>query len=207
MSLFNKIQQKVFKKFIDIFELTDNTSDYTIWRFTRYREEMKSETQLSAGKTKMSVFVNKRQSANVDNHARYTPTTNNMVLLTKPKEWESGFKLAFNVDVYFVNTKQFLNLPWDTENPIVIHYSDFNPIRLRTYGSYCFSAEQKPIVFIRNTPGIVGCTTSESITEQLNTFVINKFISFPEVVQIALGKSACRGVIGNVITYTQMQFA
>ena len=177
-----------------------------------------------------------------------------MVLLATPKEWESGFKLAFNVDVYFVNTKQFLNLPWDTENPIVIHYSDFNPIRLRTYGSYCFSAEQKPIVFIRNMPGIVGYSTSESITEQLNTFVINKFtdylgniqkaeldlssnlnefsreliialkddfseygieltnllsenISFSEVVQIALGKSASRGVIGNIITYTQMQFA
>ena len=254
MNLFNKIKQKAFNEFIDIIEWTDNTSDTMIWRFPRYQAEIKNGAQLTVRETQVAVLVNEGQFADVYQPGRYQLTTQNMPILTTLKGWKYGFNSPFKVDVYFVNTKQFLNLRWGTANPIMLRDPEFGPIRMRAFGSYCFRVENDPIVFIRNVAGTDGNFTTESIIEQLRNFVITKFtdylaeskiaaldlasnlnefsselhaalkedfseygieltkflvenISLPEAVEAALDKRTSMGVIGNMTTYTQMQFA
>ena len=254
MSFFNKIKQKAFSEFIDIIEWTDNTADTMIWRFPRYQAEIKNGAQLTVRETQVAVLVNEGQFADVYQPGRYELTTSNMPILTTLKGWKYGFNSPFKVDVYFVNTKQFLNLRWGTTNPIMMRDPEFGPIRMRAFGSYCFRVEHDPIVFIRNVAGTDGNFTTESISEQLRNFVITKFtdylaeskiaaldlaanlnefsselmialkddfseygieltkflienISLPEAVEAALDKRTSMGVIGNMTTYTQMQFA
>ena len=254
MSLFNKIKQKAFNEFIDIIEWTDNTSDTMIWRFPRYQAEIKNGAQLTVRETQVAVLVNEGQFADVFQPGRYQLTTSNMPILTTLKGWKYGFNSPFKVDVYFVNTKQFLNLRWGTANPIMMRDPEFGPIRMRAYGSYCFRVEPDPIKFIRNVAGTDGNFTTDSVTEQLRNFVITKFtdylaeskiaaldlaanlnefsselavalkddfsefgieitkflvenISLPEAVEEALDKRTSMGVIGDMTTYTQMQFA
>ncbi len=254
MSLFNKIKQKAFNEFIDIIEWTDDTADTMIWRFPRYNAEIKNGAQLTVRETQVAVLVNEGQFADVYQPGRYELTTNNMPILTTLKGWKYGFNSPFKVDVYFVNTKQFLNLRWGTANPIMMRDPEFGPIRMRAFGSYCFRVEPDPIKFIRNVVGTDGNFTTESVAEQLRNFVITKFtdylaeskiaaldlaanlnefsselnialksdfseygieltkflvenISLPEAVEAALDKRASMGIIGNMTTYTQMQFA
>ena len=254
MSLFNKIKQKAFNEFIDIIEWTDDTADTMIWRFPRYNAEIKNGAQLTVRETQVAVLVNEGQFADVYQPGRYALTTNNMPILTTLKGWKYGFNSPFKVDVYFVNTKQFLNLRWGTANPIMMRDPEFGPIRMRAFGSYCFRVEPDPIKFIRNVAGTDGNFTTESVAEQLRNFVITKFtdylaeskiatldlaanlnefsselnialkpdfseygieltkflvenISLPEAVEEALDKRTSMGVIGNMTTYTQMQFA
>lgn len=254
MSLFNKIKQKAFNEFIDIIEWTDDTADTMIWRFPRYNAEIKNGAQLTVRETQVAVLVNEGQFADVYQPGRYELTTNNMPILTTLKGWKYGFNSPFKVDVYFVNTKQFLNLRWGTANPIMMRDPEFGPIRMRAFGSYCFRVEPDPIKFIRNVAGTDGNFTTESVAEQLRNFVITKFtdylaeskiaaldlaanlnefsselnialkpdfseygieltkflvenISLPEAVEEALDKRTSMGVIGNMTTYTQMQFA
>ena len=254
MSIFNKIKQKAFNEFIDIIEWTDDTADTMIWRFPRYQAEIKNGAQLTVRETQIAVLVNEGQFADVYQPGRYPLTTSNMPILTTLKGWKYGFNSPFKVDVYFVNTKQFLNLRWGTANPIMMRDPEFGPIRMRAFGSYCFRVEPDPIKFIRNVAGTDGNFTTESITEQLRNFVITKFtdylaeskiaaldlaanlnefshelnialkddfsdygieltkflienISLPEAVEEALDKRTSMGVIGNMTTYTQMQFA
>lgn len=254
MSIFKKIKQKAFSEFIDIIEWTDDTADTMIWRFPRYQAEIKNSAQLTVRETQVAVLVNEGQFADVYKPGRYELTTSNMPILTTLRGWKYGFNSPFKVDIYFVNTKQFLNLRWGTANPIMMRDPEFGPIRMRAFGSYCFRVEPDPIKFIRNVAGTDGNFTTESVTEQLRNFVITKFtdylaeskiaaldlaanlnefsseltialkhdfseygieltkflvenISLPEAVEEALDKRTSMGVIGNMTTYTQMQFA
>lgn len=178
MSIFNKIKQKAFSEFIDIIEWIDDTSDTMIWRFPRYNSEIKNGAQLTVRETQVAVLVNEGQFADVFQPGRYELTTNNMPILTTLKGWKYGFNSPFKVDVYFVNTKQFLNLKWGTANPIMMRDPEFGPIRMRAFGSYCFRVESDPTKFIKNVAGTDGNFTTDGISEQLRNFVITKFTDY-----------------------------
>lgn len=178
MGLFGKIKEKAFNEFIDIIEWMDDTSDTMIWRFPRYQSEIKNGAQLTVRETQVAVLVNEGQFADVYQPGCYQLTTQNMPILTTLKGWKYGFNSPFKVDVYFVNTKQFLNLRWGTANPIMMRDPEFGPIRIRAFGSYCFKIEPDPIKFIRNVAGTDGNFTTESISEQLRNFVITQFTDY-----------------------------
>ncbi len=254
MNIFNKIKHKAFGEFIDIIEWTDDTSDTIVWRFPRYNAEIKNGAQLTVRETQIAVLVNEGQFADIYQPGRYELTTANMPILTTLKGWKYGFNSPFKVDVYFVNTKQFLDLRWGTSNPIMMRDPEFGPIRIRAFGSYCFRIEQDPTIFIKNVAGTDGNFTTEGISRQLRNFVITKFtdylgeskiaaldlaanlnefsegltislkndfselgieltkflvenISLPEEVEQALDRRTSMGVIGDMTSYTQMQFA
>ena len=250
MGLFNKLRNE----FIDIIEWTDNTSDTMIWRFPRYQSEIKNGAQLTVRESQIAVLVNEGKFADIYKPGRHVLNTENMPILTTLMGWKYGFNSPFKVDVYFVNTKQFLNIRWGTQNPIMMRDPEFGPIRMRAFGSYCFRVNEDPTKFILNVAGTDGNFTTESITEQLRNFVITKFtdhlaeskiaaldmaanlnefsaslteglkddfaeygleltkflvenISLPEAVEQALDRRTSMGVIGNMNTYTHMQFA
>ena len=178
MALFNKIKQKAFGEFIDIIEWTDDTSDTMIWRFPRYNSEIKNGAQLTVRETQVAVLVNEGQFADVFQPGRHELTTSNLPILTTIRGWKYGFNSPFKVDVYFVNTKQFLNQRWGTANPIMMRDPEFGPIRLRAFGSYNFRVQEDPIPFIKNVAGTSGEFTTEGISEQLRNFVITKFTDY-----------------------------
>lgn len=178
MALFNKIKQKAFGEFIDIIEWTDDTSDTMIWRFPRYNSEIKNGAQLTVRETQVAVLVNEGQFADVFQPGRHELTTSNMPILTTIRGWKYGFNSPFKVDVYFVNTKQFLNQRWGTANPIMMRDPEFGPIRLRAFGSYNFRVQEDPIPFLKNVAGTSGEFTTEGISEQLRNFVITKFTDY-----------------------------
>lgn len=254
MSIFNKIKHKTFGECIDIIEWTDNTSDTIVWRFPRYNAEIKNSAQLTVRKDQIAVLVNEGRFADIYQPGRYELTAANMPVLTTFKDRKYGFNSSFKVDIYFVNTKQFLDLRWGTSTPVIIHDPEFGPIRMRAFGSYCFRIEQDPTKFIRNVAGTDGNFTTGRISRQLRNFVVTKFtdylgeskiaphdlaanlnefsewltfsmkddfsklgieltkflvenISFPEEVQQALNRRTSMSIVGEVTTYTQMQFA
>ena len=167
---------KLRAEFIDIIEWTDSTSDTMIWRFPRHQAEIKNGAQLTVRESQVAVLVNEGQFADIYQPGRHPLTTSNMPILTTLKGWKYGFNSPFKVDVYFVNTKQFLNLRWGTANPIMMRDPEFGPIRMRAFGSYCFRIDAKdPTKFITNVAGTDGEFTTEGISEQLRNFVITKF--------------------------------
>jgi membrane protease subunit (stomatin/prohibitin family) len=172
MAFFDKLRAE----FIDIIEWTDNTSDTMIWRFPRYQAEIKNGAQLTVRESQVAVLVNEGQFADVYKPGRYELSTNNMPILTTLKGWKYGFNSPFKVDVYFVNTKQFLNQRWGTANPIMMRDPEFGPIRIRAFGSYNFRVDANdPVKFMTNVAGTSGEFTTEGVSEQLRNFVITKF--------------------------------
>lgn len=167
---------KLRNEFIDIIEWTDSTSDTMIWRFPRYQAEIKNGAQLTVRESQVAVLVNEGQFADIYQPGRYELSTANMPVLSTLKGWKYGFNSPFKVDVYFINTKQFLNLRWGTANPIMMRDPEFGPIRIRAFGSYNFRIDaDDPTVFIKNVAGTSGEFTTEGISDQLRNFVITKF--------------------------------
>jgi len=172
MGLLDKLRAEL----IDIIEWTDNTSDTMIWRFPRFQAEIKNGAQLTVRESQVAVLVNEGQFADIYQPGRHELTTNNMPILTTLKGWKYGFNSPFKVDVYFVNTKQFLNLRWGTANPIMMRDPEFGPIRMRAFGTYAFRINAKdPTKFITNVAGTSGEFTTEGVTDQLRNFVVTKF--------------------------------
>lgn len=185
MNLFSKIKQKLFGEFIDIIEWVVHTPQTIIWHFSHYKTHIKNGAQLTVRKEQVAILADKGQFADVYQPGHYELTHINMPILATLKGWKYDFSSPFKVDVYFVNTKQFLNFRWDTPNPIVMRDPEFGPIRIRAFGSYCFRVEDDPIIFLKNVVGIDGVLTTESITNQLRKFVVNKFTSYLTESEIA----------------------
>ncbi len=175
MGLFDKIKEKAFNEFIDIIEWLDNTQDTMIWRFPRYQNEIKNGAQLTVRESQVAILVDQGTFADIYQPGRYELTTANMPILSTLKGWKYGFNSPFKVEVYFVNTKQFLNLKWGTKNPIMLRDPEFGPIRMRAFGTYCFKINSDPTKFIKNVAGTDGNFTTEGIQEQLRNFIITKF--------------------------------
>ena len=190
MGIFKKIKQVLFDEFVEIIEWIVHTPETIIWRYSHAHANIKNGAQLIVRKEQVAVLINKGQIADVYEPGRYDLTTVNMPILSTLKGWNYDFSSPFKMDIYFVNTKEFLNFRWDTENPIMVCIPEFGPIRLRALGSYCFRVQDDPIVFIRKVAGTDGHFTTDSITEQLRKFVIAKFTDFLTESNIAAFKLA-----------------
>ena len=202
MSLFKKIRRKAINEFIDIVEWTEETATTLIWRFPFYQAIIKNGAILTVRESQVAVLVNEGQLADVYKPGYYKLTTNNMPILSGLKGWKYAFDAPFKVDIYFVNTQEFLNINWATKNPIIMQDPEFGPIRLRAFGSYDlaenlneFSSEL--LIALKDDFSNYGIELTKITLEK---------ITLPEVMEASIDKRTCMGVMGSMNTYTQMRF-
>lgn len=170
MGLWDKIRGE----FIDIIEWLDPTNDTIIYRFERYQNEIKMGAKLTVRESQVAVFVNEGQIADVFQPGLYTLSTQNLPIMTTLKGWKYGFDSPFKAEVYFVNTRQFVNLKWGTKNPVMLRDAEFGPIRLRAFGTYAMRIKD-PVKFIKEIAGTDGHFTTDEIHDQLRNVVITRF--------------------------------
>lgn len=170
MGLFDRI----LGEFIDVIEWVDNTQDTIIWKFPRFQNAIKMGAKLTVRESQQAIFVNEGTIADVYKPGMYTLTTQNMPLMTTLNSWKMGFNSPFKADVFYVSTKQFLNLKWGTQNPIIVNDDRFGMIELRAFGSYSFQINDGA-KFLKEVAGTNTEFTTESIAGQLRSILINKF--------------------------------
>ena len=169
MGLFDKLRNE----FIDIIEWTDNTNDTIMWKFPRYQNEIKMNAKLTVRESQVAVFLNEGVIADVFQPGMYTLQTQNMPILATLKGWKYGFDSPFKADVFFINTKQFINQKWGTKNPIMLRDAEFGPVRLRAFGSYAFKVTDGG-KFLKEIGGTNQEFTVEEINEQLRNLAVSR---------------------------------
>ena len=97
-----------------------------------------------------------------------------MPILATLKGWKYGFNSPFKAEVYFVNTKKFLDNKWGTPNPVMVRDPEFGPVRLRAFGVYEYRVEDAG-KFIKDIVGTDGDFTVEKINNQLRNIIITRF--------------------------------
>lgn len=168
MGLFSKLMGQ----FIDVIEWTDSSDDTMVYRFDRQDNEIKMGAQLTVREGQVAVMVNEGKLADVFSPGRYELSTQNMPILTTLKSWKFGFNSPFKAEVYFINTRQFLNQKWGTSNPVMMRDAEFGMIRLRAFGIYSFSVSD-PAAFLREVFGTSALMTTEGVTGHIKRMLVS----------------------------------
>lgn len=157
---------------IDVIEWTDKTSDTMVHKYDMNGKEIMMGAQLTVREGQVAIFVNEGQLADVFEPGRYELSTSNMPVLTAIKSWKYGFKSPFKSDVYFVNTKQFLDMKWGTSNPVMMRDAEFGMIRLRAFGIYSFKVSDAA-TFLKEVFGTAELFTVEGVEGQIKRTLVS----------------------------------
>ena len=172
MGLFDTIGNLVKSQFIDVIEWTDNSSDVMVHKYSMDGKEIMMGAQLTVRESQVAIFVNEGQLADVYAPGRYELSTSNMPIMTKLQSWKYGFNSPFKADVYFINTKQFLDRKWGTSNPVMMRDTEFGMIRIRAFGVYAFKVND-PATFLREVFGTKTLTTAEDVEGQIKRTLVS----------------------------------
>lgn len=173
----------IFHQFIEVIEWKDSSSDRMVYEFPVHKNEIKMGAQLTVRESQVAIFVNEGQIADVFEPGRYELKTENMPILTKLKSWKYGFNSPFKAEVYFVNTKQFLDQRWGTKNPVMMRDKEFGMIRLRGFGIYSFRISE-PLTFMKEVFGTNPDVTTESVSPQLSKVIVSALTDYIAEMQI-----------------------
>lgn len=168
MGLINFIKSQ----FIEVIEWVDDTENTMVYRFPVQGKEIKMGAKLTVRESQMAVFINEGKAADVFQPGLYTLSTENLPVITKLNSWPYGFNSPFKAEVYFVNTKQFTDQKWGTENPVMLRDAEFGMLRLRAYGIYSFRVTD-PLSYLKQVSGTNGLSDTQSITGQLKRLIVS----------------------------------
>ncbi len=163
-------------QFIDVIEWVDFSRDVLVWKFPDQDKEIKMGAQLTVRESQAAVLINEGKMADVFEPGRYELTTRNMPIMTTINSWKYGFESPFKVDVYFFNTRQFLDNKWGTPSPVTIADSKFGQVEFRSFGSYNFRivnferffkeiAGTNPIITLAEVEGMLKGKLVDRFTE------------------------------------------
>jgi membrane protease subunit (stomatin/prohibitin family) len=159
---------------IDVIEWIDDPGDIIVWRFPDQNHDIKMGAKLTVREGQAAVFVNEGQIADVFSPGLFTLNTQNMPVMTTLRSWKYGFESPFKAEVYFVSTRNFLDLKWGTQNPIMMRDPDFGVVRLRAFGTYGIRVTD-PGAFMKEVVGTDGCFTTDEIEGQLRSMMVSSF--------------------------------
>ena len=157
---------------IDVIEWIDDSRDVMVHRYDMNGKDIMMGAQLTVRESQVAVFMNEGQIADVYSPGRHELTTANMPIMTALKSWKFGFNSPFKADVFFVNTRQFLDLKWGTANPVMMRDAEFGVIRLRAFGIYSFRVKD-PVVFLKEVFGTNSLFTVSGVEGQLKRVMVS----------------------------------
>jgi membrane protease subunit (stomatin/prohibitin family) len=169
MGLFDKIRGEL----IDIIEWLDDSRDTIVWRFPRYENEIKMGARLTVRESQAAVFVNEGQIADAYPPGMYTLQTQNMPIMSTLKGWKYGFQSPFKAEVYFVNTRQFTDMKWGTQNPIIVRDAEFGMVRLRAFGAFSVRVVNPPAL-LKELAGTDQQFRTEEVSEYLRQIIVGR---------------------------------
>ena len=163
----------IFKsQLIDVIEWKDSSANTMVHRYENNGKEIMMGAQLTVRESQVAVMVNEGQIADVFAPGRYELSTQNMPVMTALQSWKFGFNSPFKAEVYFINTKQFLDRKWGTSNPVMMRDAEFGMVRLRAHGIYSFRVAD-PVAFLKEVFGTSAYMTVEGVEGQVKRTLVS----------------------------------
>jgi membrane protease subunit (stomatin/prohibitin family) len=130
------------KQLLKVIEWSDMTNDTIVKRMDcPDRYAIMKGSRLVVRESQIAVLVNKGKFADVFQPGTYKlDDVANIPILSALSNWVYAFETKWTAEVYFINTIQFNNQKWGTQNPVMLRDKDFGMIRVRAFGVYSFRA-------------------------------------------------------------------
>ncbi len=157
-----------------VLEWKDNSSDTLVYRFPMENDdEIMSGSQLTVRESQVAIFVHLGKIADVFEPGKYKLTTKNLPILSGIGSVFYRGESRFKAELYYVNTKQFIDCKWGTSNPIAMRDKEFGVIRIRAFGNYAFRVVDAA-KFMREIFGTMGEYRLENIEGMLKNMLISQ---------------------------------
>lgn len=170
MGLFDFIRNEL----VEVIDWVDNSTDTVIWKFPDNGNNIKYGAQLTVRESQVAVFINEGKLADVYQPGRYELTTQNMPIMTTLQSWKMGFESPFKVDIYFVSTRQFTNLKWGTQNPVIMRDPELKQVRVRAFGVFALRVTDAGKL-IREFAGTTPVVRISDVEDQLRSAIVSNF--------------------------------
>lgn len=127
--------------FRKVIQWEDQDSDTIVYRYPiEKKQEIMRKSVLVVNPGQKAIFVQEGKIADTFDAGTYELSDiKNIPILTKLYNWKFAFESPYTGDVYFISTKQFINMKWGTTNPVIMRDQDFGMVRVRGFGTYSFS--------------------------------------------------------------------
>lgn len=178
--------------FIEIIEATTPDPNLLMWKYKDEDKEIKNGAKLTVRESQVAVFLNEGQLADVFQPGLHTLSTENIPILSRLKGWKYGFNSPFKADIYFINTRQFINNKWGTPAPIMMRDPEFGQVRIRAFGTFDIQIKDFA-VFFRQYAATYQTFSIFELQYELRDFIAPKF---GEV--LAQQNMSVQDVAGNV---------
>ncbi|WP_028787326.1 SPFH domain-containing protein [Terrimonas ferruginea] len=160
--------------FIEIIEDTTPDPNLLMWKYADEDKEIKNGAKLTVRESQVAVFLNEGQLADVFQPGLHTLQTANIPILSRLKGWKHGFKSPFKADIYFINTRQFVNNKWGTPAPVMMRDPEFGQVRVRAFGTFDIRINDIA-AFFRQYAGSYKTFTIFELQHELRDFIAPKF--------------------------------
>ncbi|MDR1697984.1 MAG: SPFH domain-containing protein [Erysipelotrichaceae bacterium] len=158
---------------LKVIEWKDENKEVIVHRFdyNKSKDFIARGSALTVRESQVAIFVDKGRLADVFLPGYYKLDTENVPILTKLMSWKYGFESPFKSDIYFVNTKQFINQKWGTSNPLLVRDKDFGPIQIRGFGTYSFRVNDA-YIFMKELASTNSTYDVSDIRDYLKSLIV-----------------------------------
>lgn len=181
-------------------EWSDNSKNTLVYKypFKKSGKEVNNKSTLTVRESQCAVFVYKGQIADVFGPGLYDLKTQIFPILTKLAAWKYAFETPITLDVYFINTKQFTDIKWGTQNPIIMRDPEFGVIRVRGFGAFAFKVDD-PTIFLKELFGTVSSYETQDIVSFLKTMLVSALTDV-----LGESKISALDLAGNTLEFNEI---
>ena len=150
---------------------SDNVNDIIYKYPLERKEEIMRKSVLVVREGQKALFIQEGKLADVFGPGTYQLNDiKNFPLLTQLYNWKYLWESPYTGDVYFISTKQFLNMKWGTSNPIMMRDQDYGVVRVRGFGVYSF-AVGTPTNALRELIGSMSSFTVRNVDDYFKKII------------------------------------
>jgi len=161
-------------RIFDIIELPDEMAGDIVRRFPEQGSgDFRIGSQVIVRESQAAVFFRDGKALDVFGPGRHTITTANIPLLVNLIGKAFSGETPFKAEVYFVSTREFLDLKWGTPEPITIRDAVLRMARLRAFGTFAMQVSD-PQLFVNQIVGAQRLYRTADIERFLRSIIVTK---------------------------------
>lgn len=161
-------------RIFDIVEFIDESGREIVHRFPEQGSgDFRIGSQVIVRESQAAVFFRDGKALDVFGPGRHTISTANIPLLVDLVGKAFSGQTPFKAEVYFVTTRELLDMKWGTPEPITLRDPVLRMARLRAFGTYAMSISD-PQLFVNKVVGTQGLYRTADVEKFLRSIIITK---------------------------------
>jgi membrane protease subunit (stomatin/prohibitin family) len=162
-------------RIFDVVEFIDEGKNEIVFRFPeRGSGDLRIGSQVIVRESQEAVFFRDGKALDVFGPGRHTITTANIPFLTEfVGRHLFSSNTPFKAEVYYVSTREFMDMKWGTPEPITLRDPVLRMARLRAFGTYAMSVADSQL-FVSKVVGTQGLYRTSDVERFLRSIIITK---------------------------------